>query len=200
MLKVLMETDNNFLGIGMQHILKAVYGKEVRFIQTVHYKYQENEDYDLYFFSISPGEDKVCHSRILKIPINKGVYFIMKNKGDALFLNKNNCLCRGGVINYSTSIFEIKEIILNNENLTKKRICCNSCSIPYFTPQEIMILKMFLSGLSTKETSLMSNLTETAVLTFLKDIRKKLGTKGKKDFYSIGFNFISSNRSRLFDI
>lgn len=200
MLKVLMESDNNFLGIGMQHILKAVYGKEVRFIQTIQYKYQENEDYDLYFFSISHDEDKVCHSRILKIPINKGVFFIIKNKGNALFMKKNNCLGRGQLIAYSTSILEVKEVILNNQKITKKAICCNSCSMPYFTPQEIMILKMFLSGLNTKETSLMSNLTETTVLTFLKEIRKKLGTKGKKDFYSIGFNFINSNRSRLFDI
>lgn len=200
MLKVLIESDNNFLGIGMQHILEAVCREEIRLIQTEQYKHQENEDYDMYFFSILPDEDKVCHARILQIPKNKSVFFIMKNKDDILLFTKNNCLGRGPIITGSMSISEIKEAIFNNKTFIKKRTCCYSCSIPYFTPQEIMVLKMFLSGLSTKETSLMTNLTETTVLTFLKEIRKKLGTKGKKDFYSIGFKFLNSNRSRHFDI
>lgn len=200
MLKVLIESDNSFLNIGIQNILKSAYGKDVRFIQTVQYKHQENEDYDLYFFCISSEENKVCHSRILDIPLNKGVFFIIKSKGDNLLFEKNKCLGRGRIITYGMRITEIEEAILDKENHIIKGICCYSCSLPFFTPQEIMILKLFISGLNTKEASLITNIPEKAVLDLLKIIRKKLGAKGKKDFYSIALRFMTNNRLRLFGI
>lgn len=200
MLKVLIESDNNFLSVGIRHILEHIFNRESMIIQTPQYKYRAGEDFDLYFFDIEPEEDRICHTRLLYIPIEKSIFFLTKRKRAILFSKDNKCIERGQVIRYEMSILDIeKEISKNKSVVNKKRICCSNCKKPFLTPQEIIILKMISKGLNPNECSSNLHLSETEIYAHINNIKKKLKINGKKSFYFTVVNLNKSTQLKCID-
>lgn len=182
MYKVLIESENYFFCLGVKYILERLTENEVTVSQTTRYKKTNAEEYDFYFFGIKPGDDKVCHTRVLDIPADKPIFFITKRKGIMKHVSKNKCIERGVMLHYEMSVSKIESLIAYNLKQPRKRISCSNCTKPSLTQQEMTVLRLYLFGLDVASASSALNLSQKAVYLHLRNIKIKLGVTGRKEF------------------
>lgn len=190
--KVLIESEDSFLCLGLKYILERILKEKVSISQTSNYLNRDGEIFDFYFFTVTSADGSICHPHLLSIPVENQIFLIVKDRMYTDCFYDNKCLEGCNILDDGMSIQEVEKILENSIHVRRKKIQCRECSKPCLTTKEIIILGLYLSGSGVIGSSSILNLSEKTIYAHLLRIKRKLGVSGKKEF-----NFVMSKFKKI---